>query len=75
MSIELDKPTVNPEALRKEWQEKHDPELKNLHGMRKFIEERMGDQSPTIPEEDQALASSGEPEDTKPEPGKFNNFQ
>lgn len=64
MSIELEKPTVDPESLRKEWQDKHDPNLENLKGMRKFIEDRMGDQSPPIPEEDQVLAGDS-----------FNNFQ
>ena len=62
MSIEIDKPTVDPETLRKEWQEKYDPDLKDPHGMREFIEKRMGgDQGDTLLE---------------PEPvSKFNNFQ
>lgn len=60
MSIEIDKPTIDPESLRKEWQEKHDPNLENLKGMREFIEKRMG----------------GEQGDSQPEPEvKFNNFQ
>ena len=29
------------EALKKEWQENHDPDLTDLKGMREFIEERM----------------------------------
>lgn len=71
MAIEIDKPTVDPESLRKEWQEHHDPDLEDLPGMRAFIEERMGDQSPGIPIEDQALAGdSGDLGDAQPEPGK-----
>ena len=73
MSIEMGKPTANPETLRKEWQDKHDPNLEDLQGMRKFIEERVGDQSPPIPGEDQVL--SGDSGDTHPEDEKFNNFQ
>ena len=40
MTIEIDK-TIDPDELRKEWQEKHDPNLEDLTGMRKFIEERI----------------------------------
>lgn len=52
MSIEIDKSTVDPEALRKEWQEKHDPNLDDLHGMRKFIEDKMGGQPSIATSED-----------------------
>ena len=41
MSIEMDKSTTDPETLRKEWQDKHDPNLEDLPGMRKFIEDRL----------------------------------
>lgn len=62
MSIEVDKPKVDPETLRKEWQNKYDPNLEDLQGMRAYIEKRMGgDQGDTLQE---------------PEPvSKFNNFQ
>lgn len=69
----MGKPTADPETLREEWQEKHDPNLEDLQGMRKFIEERVGDQSPQIPEEDQVLA--GDSGDTHLKHGKFNNFK
>lgn len=62
MSIEMNKPTPDPELLRKEWQEKYDPNLEDLKGMRDFIEKRMcGD-----PGNDQKYQ---EPVD------KFNNFK
>jgi len=65
MSVEIDKPKISADALRKEWQEKHDPNLENLPGMRAFIEERLGgpadhDQSVPMP-----ISKTG----------KFNNFQ
>lgn len=61
MPIEIEKSPVDSEALRKEWQEKHDPNLEDLQGMRKFIEERMGVPPVAAPDEVSA--------------GKFNNFQ
>jgi len=63
MSVEFDKPTLSAEALRKEWQEKHDPNLENLPGMRAFIEEQIG--GPADPDRSVPI----------PKTGKFNNFR